>query len=204
MSESPSVGEDLISAWREHWPYVKLSIWLFLIGSILGWLLIVLEIDLFAFIGLEELDDALPDEITTFSILVNNTIVFLLAIIGVLTFGLLTAIVLVFNGAVVGFVVVPVAQETSIGFVLVAIVPHGILELPAFFVASAVTFRLLHRFVHRVRGRRDQLLDPGDIRKIGLLLGVAWGALAIAAMIEANVTLWLIETLYPELSNTEG
>lgn len=202
MSESPGLESSLRKAWWSHWPYVKLSAAVFLFGMIAGVVLGLLEIDIFAILGLENLDDALPEEITTLTILVNNTLVFGLALLGLFSFGLLSVIILLFNGIVVGTVVVPAVQEAGFGFVILAIVPHGIFELPAFFVAAAVTFRLLHQFWHRIRGRRDRFLDPGDLRRIGLLLGVTWLVLAIAAIIEANLTVWLLEYVYPELAET--
>lgn len=191
-------ADEVVDAWWNHWPYFKLSVVLFLVGSIIGAILITIGVDLFAALGFEEIGDALPDEITTMTILVNNTVVFLLALVGLFSFGLLSALILVFNGVVVGYVVLPAIQEVGIGFAIVAIVPHGIPELSAFFVATAVVFRLLHRFIQMIRDQRERLLDPGDGRRIGLLLVVAWIVLAVAAVIEATVTFWLVETLYPE------
>lgn len=199
MTTSGTLLDELKTAWRSHWQYFKLSVVLFILGSIVGAGLIVLDIDLFAALGFGELGEAFPEEITTFTLLLNNTIVFALALLGVFSFGLLSVIILLFNGVVVGYIAAPAIQEVSVGFVIVAIVPHGILELSAFFVASAVTFRLVHRFVLRLRDRRDRFLDSGDRRRIGLLLLVAWAALAVAAVIEVHVTVWLVETLYPEL-----
>lgn len=193
------VGRTLSTAWWEHWPYVKVAVALFVGGGLIGGLLVALEVDLFALIGMEGfLDEALPDEITVVTLFVNNSIVFVLAIIGLLSFGLLTGLILVVNGLIVGYVLVPVASESGIAFVLAGIVPHGILELPALFVAAAVAFRLLHRFVMRLRDRRSTILDAGERRQIAILLAAAWLALAIAAVIEAHVTLWLLETLFPE------
>lgn len=198
MTADDIVG-DLRRAWSDHWRYVQLSAILFAIGGIIGVVIAALGIDLFAALGFDDFfEEALPEELTTATILINNSIVFLLAVIGVLTFGLLTAIILVFNGLVVGYVVVPAAQDAGVGFVIAAILPHGILELPAFFVASAVALRLIHRFVQRIRGDRETVLSPGDPKRLVLLLGVAWIVLAIAAVIEVHVTVWLIETLFPE------
>ena len=203
MSDTGSLSGEVVTAWREHWPYFKLSVVLFVVGTLLGALLVLAEVDLFAMLGFEDLGDALPDDITTLVILVNNSIVYGLALLGALTFGLLTVVILLFNDVIVGYVVLPAAEEAGIDFVIVAIVPHGILELPAFFVASAVAFRLVHRFVLRISDRRDRLLDPGELRRIGLLIVVAWVVLAIAAAVEAHLTLWLIETLFPELAENE-
>lgn len=198
MSDAGYAG-TLRDAWWDHWPYLKLAVALFAVGVLVGGALALGDIDLFELLGFEEfLDEALPEELTTAAILINNTIVFVLALIGVLTFGLLTGIILVFNGVVVGYVATLAAQEVSVGYVLTAIVPHGILELPAFFVAAAVALRLIHRFIQRVRDRREAVLAPGDLHRIGVLILVAWIVLAIAAAIEVHVTVWLIEWLYPD------
>lgn len=202
MAAPRHTAGELATAWREHWPYVKLAAALFALGALLGAALLVLDVDLFAMLGIEAADDALVDEFTTATILVNNTGVFILTVVGIFSFGLLTALVLLFNGAVVGFVAIPAAGDVGVGFVLVALLPHGILELPALFVAAAVAFRLLHRFAQRVRDRRERLLEPGELPRIGLLLAVAWLVLAIAAAVEVHVTVWLVETLFPELPET--
>lgn len=203
MASSTATGiwplELLRDGWRQHWRYFQLALGIFAISCLIGALLVD-RIDLFAQLGIDNLDEVFPDEITTTVLLVNNSIVFLLAVIGVLSFGVLTGLVLVINGILLGYVVTPVALEESAGFAFLAIAPHGVFELTAFFMASAVAFRLLHRFVGRVRGHRSRLLDPGDRGRIAMYLGTGWILLALAAVIEAHLTLWLLETVYPELA----
>lgn len=197
MVSDHTVRGELVLAFREHWPYFKFALAMFIIGVIVG-ILMVDRIDLLALLGVEDFEEVFPDEFTTLVILVNNSIVFILALVGVLSFGLLTVVILLINGILVGYVATPIAIEEGVDFLIVGLLPHGILELPAFFVAAAVTFRLLHRFILRVTDRRERLVDPGEARRIALLLIVAWIALAIAAAIEVHVTVWLLETLYPD------
>ena len=198
MAKKDDCKSAFVQAWWEHWPYFKLSFAIFMLGGIFGTGLVLIGVDLFDLLGFEELEEITPDELTTFAILLNNTIVFFLALLGVFSFGLLTVAILVLNGSLVGYVVPPAVEEAGIGFVLLALIPHGILELPAFFVAAAVSFRLLHRFSHRVRGHRDRLLDPGEGRRIALLLLVTWLVLAVAAAIEVHITFRLVELFYSE------
>lgn len=197
MDRATSLQRELVLAWRQHWPYFKFALALFAVGTILG-ILLVDRVDLFALMGFENIDEIFPEELTATRILVNNSLVFLLALLGVFTFGILTATILLFNGLLVGYVLTPIANEFGIDVVIVGIVPHGILELPAFFVAAAVTFRVLHLVYLRVRRRRDRLFEPGDTKRIGYLLIAAWIVLAIAAFVEMYVTFWLLETIYPE------
>lgn len=193
---------ELRLAFYEHWPYFKLAVALFTIGILIG-ILMVDRVDLLAILGVEELDEVFPEEFTTLVILVNNSIVFILALVGVLSFGLLTVMILLTNGILVGYIATPIALDVGIDFLLVGLLPHGILELPAFFVASAVTFRLLHRFILRITNRRERLLDEGELKRIVMLLVAAWVVLAIAAAIEVHVTVWLLETLYPDIGSEQ-
>lgn len=203
MVSGRGIVEQVGTAWQDHWPYFKVAVVIFVMGLVLG-ILLADQVDLVTILGFDEFEEVLPPEITVGVILLNNTLVFLLALLGAFSLGSLTVLILVFNGALVGFVAVPTVREAGIEFLLVAIVPHGLLELPAFFVAAAVTFRLLHRFYERVRDRRDRLLERGDGWRIVALLAIAWGGLALAAAIEVHVTLRLVEALFPDLAAPEA
>ncbi|MFW6448141.1 MAG: stage II sporulation protein M [Halobacteriota archaeon] len=195
MEATVDTSDELRRAWREHRPYVWLAVGLFALGCLLG-VLLADRIDLFASLGMGDLGEVLPEDISTLAILVNNSVVLGLTVLGVLSFGLLTAIVLLFNGLILGYVAVPAAREAGLAFVLIGVAPHAVFELPAFFVGAAVAFRLLHRFVHRIQDRRDRMLDPGEGRRVVLLLVTAWVALVVAAAIEVHVTFWLIRWLF--------
>ena len=49
---------------------------------------------------------------------------------------------LVLNGWILGTISVVVAQEESLGFVLAGILPHGIIEIPAFLIAEAAALSI--------------------------------------------------------------
>lgn len=186
-------GGSVVDLWRGYRPYFVLAAGLFAAGCLLG-VFLVDRVDLFGMLGFGGLERALPEKITVGTILLNNTLVFLIALLGTLSFGLLTAVVLVFNGVVVGYVAVPAARESGLEFVLLAIAPHAVFELTAFFLAAAVSFRLIHRFGQRIRDQRERVVAPGEWREFGWLLVGAWVLLAIAAVVEVYVTVWLIET----------
>ncbi|MFP4590377.1 MAG: stage II sporulation protein M [Halobacteriales archaeon] len=195
MSPSDGVLADLRLAWAEHRRYVHLAVGLFALGCLLG-VLLVDRVDLFGLIGLGDLGEAFPEDITTLVIFANNSVVLAITVLGILSFGILTVIVLVFNGVILGYVAVPAAREAGVAFVVVGVVPHAILELPAFFLGAAVAFRLLHRFVDRIRDHRARVLDPGEGRRVVLLLAAAWLAVAVAAAVEVHVTFRLIRWLF--------
>lgn len=223
---SASPADQLRLGWREHRPYVLVSVALFALGIVGGIAMIALEVDLFALLGIESAEDLFGEdvELTVRFILANNTRAFLaFAVLGPPTIGLVTVLGLLFNGLVIGYLVAPIAAEVGLGFVLVALLPHGVFELPALFVAAGVGLRyarvalvLLGQFVHHLlvglgfdrglsgvgidpdRGPEAVVPDRAALRRTGLLVLAAWIVLAIAAVIEVYVTPALLELLYPD------
>ncbi|MFW5974417.1 MAG: stage II sporulation protein M, partial [Natrialbaceae archaeon] len=96
-----------------------------------------------------------------------------------------------------------VGADVGVDYLLVGLLPHGIFELPALFVAAGVGFRLLHRAVQRLLGRRDALVSKPYLRRTALLVLVAWLALVLAAVIEATVTGALLDALFADRIDTQ-
>lgn len=187
---------DVVAGWKLHRPYVLGSVGLFAVGLIIGIALWLGDVDLIAMMGLEDPSEAFPDEFTVRTILMNNTLAFVILIVGFVTLGMLTVFGVVFNGVFIGFLVPPIAADIGVGAVLLALIPHGILELPAIFVAAGVGFRLVHVVVDRVRGARDQLLSAEELRQTIVLVAVAWLVLAVAAVIEVHVTPAIVDAVF--------
>lgn len=121
-------------------------------------------------------------------ILFNNLRVLLLLFLGSVTGGLIALFVLVVNGAVVGGVVAVVSQETAWSVILAALVPHGVVELSAFFVAAAVGLRVPHRVARYLLGYEDTPLTRVEAFELAVI-GVATALMiAVAAWIEVAVT----------------
>ena len=81
------------------------------------------------------------------------------------------------NGGIVGWFV----QQEG-GIVLVAIIPHGVFEIPAFLISAAIGLRL-GREVFRSRGERD--LGGEMKRGLWVFLTLILPLLVIAAIIES-------------------
>ncbi|WP_439028258.1 stage II sporulation protein M [Haloarchaeobius sp. DT45] len=193
----PSWTTDALRlAWREHRPYVGFSVASFVVGIVVGVGLYASGFDLFAAMGLESLGDVLPEDPTATFIFLNNTRVFFIFILGALTGGLLTLAGLLFNGVLVGYVAAGAAAQVGPAFVLLALAPHGVLELPALFVASSVGFRIIGVVVTYVLDRRDHLWTRAEVNRTLLLVLVAWVTLGVAAVIEMHVTTWLLEQVF--------
>ncbi len=188
-------ASDLSTAWTEHSPYVKFAVGIFVVGMVLGTLMVG-EVDLWGALGVESAQDLFPDRITLWSLFLNNSIAMAGMVLGAITLGLFTVFGLALNGILLGYLGVPIAHERGIDFLLIGILPHGIIELPAFFIAGGIGFRLVSLAGQRVIGRRDRFLQRGDVRRMAVLFGVAWVALAVAAVIELYVTAGLLEALY--------
>jgi stage II sporulation protein M len=126
-------------------------------------------------------------------IMFNNLRVLVIVLLGTVTLGLLSLFSLFVNGLVVGAVVAVVAQQTSWVVILAALVPHGIIELPAFFVASAISFRVTHRAIRYGLGYDETLLTTVERFELVVYAVVLVAMIVAAAWIEIYVTPGVIE-----------
>jgi stage II sporulation protein M len=122
-------------------------------------------------------------------------------IVAVPTVGLGSIAVMFGNGAILG-VLLGLANLISPGLgdpwhMFLAIAPHGVIELPAFFLAAGWSMRLgLLWLLPDAAGQRLAVL--GRTAREGLIiLAISLVLLAISAFIEANVTVELIRTASP-------
>lgn len=127
-----------------------------------------------------------PDRLTTWTVLRNNLLALGVTATGALTFGLTTAFSLFFNGLLLGAVVV--AADAPPLPLAAALVPHGVLELPAFWLVAAVAFRIAARLVGYLRGTVDRALTRSELAEAAALVGIAVCLLAVAAWVEATLT----------------
>lgn len=203
-----TVREALTDAWDEHRRYVGFATVLFLVGVLIGIALVLAGYNLIEFM-LELLDeDLVVDEemmgeggqdleLSAQFFVLQNTPPFLLSIVGAVTIGLLTAAVMVFNGIILGNIAYAIGRETGFGLILALLLPHGIFELPALFIAAGVGFRLVYRFAQRILGRREAFVTKPYLYRTGLLVLFGYLVLLLAAVIEAYVTIAIAELLFP-------
>ncbi len=137
-------------------------------------------------------DNPLP-ELSFVPLLVNNLRALLFIALGAVTGGLLSLFGLVVNGALVGAVVSFAVRQTSWAVVLAALLPHGILELSAFFVAASIGLRIPHRVVRYLLGWDETPLSRVELFELGVLAVVLVLMIVVAAWIEVNVTLDVVE-----------
>jgi stage II sporulation protein M len=120
-------------------------------------------------------------------IFANNAVKCLLVIILGIAFGIVPAFFMLANGLVLGIVIGVTMARTSLLYVLVGVVPHGLIELPMVFISAAIGLKLGVAALRALFGKKDGLKD-----KIveGLLIYAVWifPLLFLAAFVETFVT----------------
>jgi len=138
------------------------------------------------------LDDMSPGAVFFF-ILFRNSSVLLLSFVFAPGFLMAPFLALAVNGGVLGLVVSLVVQEESLGFLLAGLLPHGILEIPAFLIAeaAAMSFGLAALVAIFKKEARPRLMP--NLRKNFRYLTIALLLLLPAAAIETFITPLLID-----------
>jgi len=131
--------------------------------------------------------------LTTVDLAVNNLVAMLALLLGAVSLGLVTLFGLVLNGLVIGVVIGIAVQQVDPLVVAMLLVPHGVLEIPALLVASAVGLRFARLTVRYIRGLEATLLTRRDLREAGWLVAMSALFIVVGAYIEANLTLELAE-----------
>lgn len=122
-----------------------------------------------------------------FAIFLNNAFVSLLFLVLGLALGVLPVMFIAFNGYLVGVIAYLAAQERGTLFILLALLPHGILELPMVFLAAGIGLRLGYQVFSALIGKPTQIKKEF---KEGLLFYFRWilPLLFVAAVIETFIT----------------
>ncbi|MCX8175701.1 MAG: stage II sporulation protein M [Candidatus Bathyarchaeota archaeon] len=135
----------------------------------------------------------------TLFILVNNAVKCLLVIpLGVLLV-VPPVVFITFNGFLLGaltHLTIKKLGEAGFFYILAAITPHGIFEIPAVFLSSALSVRVGLTVLLKLKGKN---VSVGSEVKKGLKMYVykILPLLTIAAVIEAFITPTIISTFFP-------
>jgi stage II sporulation protein M len=125
----------------------------------------------------------------------NNVIKCFLVVVFGLALGVAPLLFTVANGVVIGIVVGATIGRTGLLYVLVGILPHGIIEMPMVFISAAIGLKLGCDVLRALVQRKVPLWK--DIKE-GLLIFVFWVAplLFVAAFMETFVTGTLLYLLF--------
>lgn len=115
----------------------------------------------------------------------NNLRASFFALILGITLGIFPLIVIITNGYLVGFVSRIVSMEAGL-FVLWRLLPHGIFELPAVFLSTAIGLKVGHDLIRDLSNQRSVLenLKKNYIKGLIFFFSVILPLLIIAAIIE--------------------
>lgn len=129
-----------------------------------------------------------------FKIFLNNLVACIALFLGGATFGLVPLLVITSNGLIIGGIIETVREQKGTGFVLAAILPHGVLEIPAVLVSAGLGLLLAEAL------GRELLRSEGDAAGEALGYGRLFVRyvvpfVAVAAAVEAFITPQIIQLM---------
>lgn len=134
----------------------------------------------------------LPKAQLAAAIFLNNSVKTLAAILLGLAIGVVPALFLVVNGVVLGAVVFLSSHSRGVWPSLLSILPHGVVELAAVFLGTAIGLMLGDFVLKRLLRRSDTKIGPELGRAMRFFSLVIVPMLLAAALIEAFVTTAII------------
>lgn len=183
----------------EQWKFVFVAMALFFAGGLASFLAVlddplhlytVLPADVAQGVDPERLGeghDAVDSSIMSAQIMTNNIQVAILAFASGITFGILTVYLLVYNGILIGALAALFLQHDMSYEFWAYIVPHGVIELTAIFIAGGAGLLMGYKlFVPGDYSRGYQLKRYGK-RSVMLFLGTV-PLFVIAGIIEGFIT----------------
>lgn len=183
--------KDDVAYLRSIRGYILLSILLFAGSAILGFVAASRDPQLVA-IYIEEIGSKIgwilglsPPMMMGF-IFLNNLFASTIAMLLGIGFGIVPALVAVLNGVVLGVIGYHAIETIGVMYLVAAILPHGIIELPTVLICIGVGFRLGHLLLLTFLGKDVDL--GGEVRFALRLLRWVVLFLFLAAVIETLIT----------------
>ncbi len=123
-----------------------------------------------------------------FFILINNGVALSIAFVLSPLFCVVPVVSLVGNGWLIALAFSAALQQESLGFALVAILPHGVIEIPALLLALAASLRFGSSLTAAIFRRKRRALAIPVLVESARYLGIALLLLPAAALVEAYIT----------------
>lgn len=192
-------GQSFIRLLLEQRSFVLAAMGLFLMGAAGGYLSVLDNpLHLYSIIPAEiahSIDpnalgkhhESVKSPVMSTEIMTNNIQVALLAFAGGVTLGLWTGYLLVFNGIMLGAIAAVFWQHDKFYDFWAYIVPHGIIELTAIFIAGGSGLLMGYRVLVPGPYSRSHQIKRQAIRSVQLLLGTI-PLFVIAGIIEGYIT----------------
>jgi stage II sporulation protein M len=134
-------------------------------------------------------DPAESSNLELFSaILTNNVVASFLFLVSGIVVGVPPLLFIVLNGFYVGWVSYSAASELGIGFVLMTLLPHGVIEIPAITLCAAMGVGLGYQIINKLRRREGLQRYVADSLNVFITRVVPM--LIVAAIIETGLIIF--------------
>lgn len=179
--------------------FIALAFLLFMVGALSGFAAVWQDpLNLYALVSPEMADGINPDAVgknhgevqsavMSTSIMTNNIRVAVLAFVSGITFGLLTVYVLFYNGILIGALTAVFWQSGKSYVFWAYILPHGVIELTAIFIAGGSGLYMGYRMINPGPYTRKYMLLR-SVKESALLMVGTIPLFVIAGMIEGYIT----------------
>jgi stage II sporulation protein M len=128
-------------------------------------------------------------------IFLNNAVKSLFAIVLGAGFGIIPLIFVGGNGILLGLVANQVSREQGLLFVLAAILPHGIMEIPLVLISSGLGLRLGYLMYSSIMGKETDMRSE-LMQSLRIYMRIIMPLLFVSAVVETFVTpivvLWIL------------
>ncbi|SHN31162.1 stage II sporulation protein M [Gracilibacillus kekensis] len=183
----------------EQWKAIIIAMLLFFIGGLASFITVIdnpahlhgiLPEEMVQSVEPESLGEnpqAVDAPVMSVEIMTNNIRVAILAFAGGITFGILTVYVLIYNGILIGALAGLFWNYSNSYSFWAYIVPHGIIELLAIFIAGGAGLLMGYKIFVPGKYSRGYQLKVQTVRSVQLLLGTI-PLFVIAGIIEGYIT----------------
>ena len=172
-------------------PLFALSLFMFIFGTAMGYSMGD-EIPASVFEGvLSNIPDpSQASDLELFSAILTNNVIasFIFMASGVLV-GVPPLLFMALNGFFVGWISYSAASELGLGFVLLTLLPHGIIEIPAITLSAAMGVGLGYHIINRLR--RGEGLQRYVMDSLNVFITRIVPMLIVAALIETGLIIFL-------------
>jgi stage II sporulation protein M len=178
---------------RELRPFLLASLLLFAVGIIAGSLLAGHS----TFAGLKineslggfaQMFSNLPKPVLALMIFTNNAVKTLLVIVLGIALAIVPLVFIVVNGVAIGVVLHLAIQSKGLAYSMLAIVPHGIFELPGVLCGAAIGVMLGSKAIKRLLRKSEFKLGSELSRALKIFATIIVPLLVIGAVTEAYLT----------------
>lgn len=132
---------------------------------------------------------------TMLIIFFNNALKTALVLILGIVFGILPTLFVITNGFIVGVIAFFFHSSNQISLFMIGVLPHGVLEIPAFLIASAIGLKMGSLCYKWLFGDRKLKIKRHLIRGINVYTHAIIPLFFIAALIETYITAEILNFL---------